>query len=254
MDEIMAQHWNEDAVNYGDIIADELASFRVTAWQQLLRNKLPAHAETVLDLGCGPGFLSIIAATLGYQVTGIDSSPAMLRIAESNANALGQQTKQIVWRELDIANIGSAFPAASFDVILSRNVTWTLPDPARTYHDCYQLLKPNGELLIFDANWQLPLFDPELRKETERRYQLCMERYGDAYESKTPIETQLDVKNLPLSSVKRPTWDEHALRSCGYGNIEIIENITSELWDEKEKLLYGATPLFGIFAEKMPQV
>ena len=66
----------------GNIIADELASFRMAAWQQLLRNKLPAHAETVLDLGCGPGFLSIVAATLGYQVTGIDSSPAMLRIAK----------------------------------------------------------------------------------------------------------------------------------------------------------------------------
>lgn len=251
MDETMVQHWNEDAANYGNIIADELASFRMAAWQQLLRNKLPAHAETVLDLGCGPGFLSIVAATLGYQVTGIDSSPAMLRIAKKNADVLGQQTKQIEWKELDIADLSSAFPAASFDVIVSRNVTWTLPDPARTYRDCYQILRPKGKLLVFDANWQLSLFDPVLRKETERRHHLCMERYGDAYESKTPIKTQLDVMNLPLSSVKRPAWDEHVLRSCGFGEIETVEDLTPELWDEKEKLLYGATPLFGVFTAKM---
>ncbi len=250
MDEEMIGHWNEDAPNYGSIIADELASFRVSAWQQLFREKMPAHAETVLDIGCGPGFLSIVVATLGYRVTGIDSSPEMLKLAEKHALALGQQTKQIVWRELDVADLGEAFPPASFDVIMSRNVTWTLRDPAKTYRDCYQLLKPGGALFVFDANWHLPLFEAHLRAETKRRYQLCMERYGDAYESKTPIQTELDVRKLPLSSIQRPEWDEQALRACGFHDIEVLSDITRELWDEKEKLLYGATPLFGVFSKK----
>ena len=35
----MARYWSQDAENYGNIIADELASFRVEAWQKLLREK-----------------------------------------------------------------------------------------------------------------------------------------------------------------------------------------------------------------------
>lgn len=124
MDEEMIGHWNEDAPNYGSIIADESASFRVSAWQQLFREKMPAHAETVLDIGCEPGFLSIVAATLGYQVTGIDSSPEMLKLAEEHALALGQQAKQIVWRELDVAGLGEAFSPASFGTVS--------PSPPRT--------------------------------------------------------------------------------------------------------------------------
>ena len=250
MDAEMIEHWNDDAANYGDIITDELASFRVAAWQKLFREKMTTQTDRVLDFGCGPGFLSIVAATLGYRVTGIDSSPEMLKLAEKNALTLGDRAQNIEWRELDVTEIGDAFLPASFDVILSRNVTWTLRDPSRTYRDCYRLLKPSGKLFIFDANWNLPLFDAELRAETERRYRLCMERYGDAFESKTPIKAELDVKKLPLSSVRRPQWDEQALRDCGFRSIEVIPDITGELWDDKEKLLYGATPLFGVFAAK----
>ena len=37
--ESMARYWSQDAENYGNIIQDELASFRVEAWQKLLREK-----------------------------------------------------------------------------------------------------------------------------------------------------------------------------------------------------------------------
>lgn len=40
--ESMARYWSQDAENYGNIIQDELASFRVEAWQKLLREKMPA--------------------------------------------------------------------------------------------------------------------------------------------------------------------------------------------------------------------
>lgn len=41
--------------------------------------------KKVLDAGCGTGFHSILLAKLGLEVTGIDSSPAMLKIAKQNA-------------------------------------------------------------------------------------------------------------------------------------------------------------------------
>ena len=56
--ESMARYWSQDAENYGNIIQDELASFRVEAWQKLLREKMPADTHRVLDLGAGPGLWS----------------------------------------------------------------------------------------------------------------------------------------------------------------------------------------------------
>lgn len=58
--ESMARYWTQDAENYGNIIQHELASFRVEAWQKFLQEKMPAGTRRVLDLGCGPGFFSII--------------------------------------------------------------------------------------------------------------------------------------------------------------------------------------------------
>jgi 2-polyprenyl-3-methyl-5-hydroxy-6-metoxy-1,4-benzoquinol methylase len=45
--------------------------------------------KTVLDLGCGSGEVSLIAARLGASVTGIDIVPAMVEIATAEARAAG---------------------------------------------------------------------------------------------------------------------------------------------------------------------
>ncbi len=54
--ETMQRYWSEDASNYGQIIEDELASFRVEAWKKFLSRQLPHHTQDVLDFGCGPGW------------------------------------------------------------------------------------------------------------------------------------------------------------------------------------------------------
>ena len=43
--------------------------------------------ETVLDLGCGSGAVTLLLAKEGFDVTGIDISPDMLAIARSKADA-----------------------------------------------------------------------------------------------------------------------------------------------------------------------
>jgi ubiquinone/menaquinone biosynthesis C-methylase UbiE len=45
--------------------------------------------DQVLDVGCGTGTLAVKAAQKGAQVTGLDLSPAMLRLAEEKARAAG---------------------------------------------------------------------------------------------------------------------------------------------------------------------
>jgi len=241
----MARYWSQDAENYGNIIGEELSSFRVGAWQRLLKDKLPAGASKVLDLGCGPGFFSIILSSLGYEVTAVDCSEGMLEQARSMIDRAGVK---VTLRQMDVNNM--EFDDGSFDAIVSRNVTWTLSDPWRVYGECFRLLRSGGRLLFFDANWHMPLYDERMADRAEKRRLECLERYGDALECSDEITEPFDPMTLPLSGTKRPYWDVELLRSLGFGEVHSDFDLTDKLWDDKERLLYGETPLFGVFATK----
>ena len=243
--ESMARYWSQDAENYGNIIQDELASFRVEAWQKLLREKMPADTHRVLDLGCGPAFFSIILAKMGPEVTGVDCAEGMLAQARQ---LIGLTGVSVDLQQMDINQLD--FAAGSFDVIVSRNVTWTLSHPWQVYEECQKLLRPGGRLLLFDANWNMPLYDEGMAKRAENRRQECLRQYGDTLETADEVTEPLDPLQLPLSGTKRPYWDVELLRSMGFGEVHAEFDLTERLWDEKERLLYGETPLFGVFATK----
>ena len=56
----------------------------------------------------------------------------------------------------------------SFDVIVNRNVTWTLENPKDAYKEWMRVLKPGGSLIIFDACWYLWNYDKDLEKSIEK--------------------------------------------------------------------------------------
>ena len=78
------QSWSESAPNYDSIIHDELKSFRVAAWQEQILSHFPAGRPLqILDIGCGPGFFSIILSAMGHDVTGIDGADRTFRCGYS---------------------------------------------------------------------------------------------------------------------------------------------------------------------------
>ena len=199
--ESMARYWSQDAENYGDIIRKELASFRVEAWQKYLQEKMPADTRKVLDLGCGPGFFSIILAKMGYEVTAVDCSEGMLAQARKLVESAGSE---ITIKQMDINHLD--FSHAAFDAIVSRNVTWTLSNPWQVYEECRRILRTGGRLLLFDANWNMPLYDEAMAKRAETRRKECLRQYGDALDSAADITEPFDPLHLPLSGIKRPYW------------------------------------------------
>lgn len=72
-------------------------------------------------MGCGPGFFPRILAEAGYRVTAVDYTPERLKKARENA---GNCLDPIIFLRMDAQNL--EFEDNTFDVIISRNLTWNL--------------------------------------------------------------------------------------------------------------------------------
>ncbi|MET7604546.1 class I SAM-dependent methyltransferase [Streptomyces avermitilis] len=116
------------------------------AWAARLRDWLPGQASDVLDLGCGTGSLSLLAAEQGHRVTGVDLSPAM--VGRARAKTAGRDMAFLV-------GDAAAPPVGEqrFDVVLVRHVLWALPDPGRALRRWCGLLRPGGRLVLVEGVW-----------------------------------------------------------------------------------------------------
>lgn len=241
-------HWSAASDNYSRIIHDELGSFRVVSWLRRITKHAPQKdVLDVLDAGCGPGFFSIILSRVGHRVVGLDGAEGMLRHAAGIAREYGVSP-------LFVQGDCHALPFAdeSFDLVISRNVTHALRDHKKVYAEWHRVLRPGGRLLIFDANWHLLHCDEKLIEEFSRREEECFRLYGSNFSAGGSRESEEYKKRPPhrLGSAQRPQWDVPLLENAGFTDVFFEENIIEELWDDKEKLLYGATPLFMISATK----
>jgi SAM-dependent methyltransferase len=105
--------------------------------------------ETVLDIGCGAGFDSVIAAMQtgpAGRVIAVDMTAAMLDKASRSATAAG--LTNIDFRE----GFAEALPAAdsSIDLVISNGVINLCPDKLAVMTELYRVLKPGGRIQIGD--------------------------------------------------------------------------------------------------------
>ena len=59
------------------------------SWRRLLRAVAGSGRDSVLDLACGTGSLSVLLAEHGYRVIGVDLSEEMLAVADEKCSASG---------------------------------------------------------------------------------------------------------------------------------------------------------------------
>ncbi|MDR1041510.1 MAG: class I SAM-dependent methyltransferase [Deltaproteobacteria bacterium] len=242
----LIQNWTDSSAKYSGIVGEELNSFKKKAWSDLIAENSPGEAPLrILDIGTGPGFFAIITTLAGHKVTAIDCTEAMIAEASANAERLGLA---IDFKVSDSQNL--AFPDSSFDLVISRNVAWTLFDASRAYREWWRVLSPGGRALIFDANWNISLFD-EARK---RAYDVDVAEYRKRFpEREVPFYTDemLDFRRrMPQCQRIRPQWDFGALLEAGYGTVFCDMTVGSRVYDEAERLLYRSTPMFLLRAEK----
>ncbi|MEV7892295.1 class I SAM-dependent methyltransferase [Streptomyces sp. NPDC002817] len=139
--------WDAEAASFDDEPDHGLRDPEVrAAWADRLRSWLPGRACDILDLGCGTGSLSLLAAEQGHRVTGVDGSPAMVDLAR--AKLAGRDAAFLVG--------DAATPPVGeqrFDVVLVRHVLWALPDPGRALRHWRELLRPGGRLVLIEGVW-----------------------------------------------------------------------------------------------------
>lgn len=116
------------------------------AWVARLRDWLPETSGDLLDVGCGTGSLSLIASEQGHRVTGVDLAPGM--IDRARAKLAGRDAVFLVGDA-----VAPPVGEQRFDVLLSRHVLWTLPDPGRVLRHWRGLLRPGGRLVLVEGVW-----------------------------------------------------------------------------------------------------
>ncbi len=242
--------WSERSDNYNSYVEDEFATDRPKKWLEIIENNAPKKSPLkILDAGCGPGFFSILLSKAGHNVTGIDGSYGMLMHAKENAAKAGTSPTIISG---DFGNL--PFDDETFDLVVSRNVTHIIREHMKVYGEWLRVLKPGGVLLIFDANWHLPYQEGAIRDEAIRREKEGLSKYGHGFThdgSFEYIDSELNPENYRVfGKAHRPDFDIGVLTQLPCTEISFIRDVTAELWSEREKLFYGATPLFLLRAVK----
>jgi SAM-dependent methyltransferase len=104
----------------------------------------------VLEVGCGPGHLSIrLARRHGLDVTGLDLDPAMVRRARANADRRGPgEARRPSFLVGDVASL--AFPDGSFDLAVSTLSMHHWADPTAGLAEIGRVLRPGGRALVWD--------------------------------------------------------------------------------------------------------
>jgi demethylmenaquinone methyltransferase/2-methoxy-6-polyprenyl-1,4-benzoquinol methylase/phosphoethanolamine N-methyltransferase len=141
--------------------------------------------ERVLDVGCGPGSLTIPAAKkVGREgaVSGIDASPEMIEVAKRKARKEGAE---IDFRVSPIEAL--PFEDGTFDVVLSSLMLHHLPDDVKAegLAEVVRVLKPGGRLIAIDlagrhspASHLLGLFGHKLPRDYVEQLQMLMRTAG----------------------------------------------------------------------------
>jgi S-adenosylmethionine-dependent methyltransferase len=115
-----------------------------------LSSVLPAPPARVVDAGGGTGQVAVPLAVLGYQVTVVDTSAAMLATCAERAAEEGGAAVAIV--QGDAAEVATLLGAASHDAALCHGLLGEVAEPAALLAALAEVLRAGGVLSLTFLN------------------------------------------------------------------------------------------------------
>ena len=226
-------YWDKRSKNFGEVRRKELGGENFFAWSEIISTHLPDKKNLkILDVGTGAGFFAVLLSRLGHQVTGIDMSEKMLLEAKK-LSADFDCSAEFLKMDAQILN----FPDETFDLIISRNLTWTLPDVMEAYREWHRVLKVGGMIFNFDSDYGKTKFNKNI----------CVLESENADDLMQECDS---IKNeLKISTHSRPTFDADFLQSINF-SVEVEEDISAKVHQDKN-CHYDSVPLFAIYATKV---
>ncbi len=227
--EIIGDYWTQRSEGFSEHMLEHMEEDEKGLYVRRIREYSDTRKMKVLDIGTGPGLFPIILGKDGHDVIAIDYSDGMIEMARKNCAEAGVKADI---RKMDAQHL--EFADGEFDLIVSRKVLWNLPDPVGAYKEWLRVLKPEGRMILFDANWWLHFYDDEYKilheKTMEEFIEKMKEEYPDGlpgpeyphkYQGADPRILHDFAKDLPLSRVRRPSWDVQTLSELGVQSVKV---------------------------------
>jgi ubiquinone/menaquinone biosynthesis C-methylase UbiE len=232
----VVSYWTKRSESFSEHKHEEIHSVKKELWEkEFLRHFSKEEHLRVLDVGCGAGFFEMVLSDFNCDVTGIDLTPDMISHGKDLLNRHGSDATLLV---MDAEKLD--FPDESFDVVISRNLTWTLPHPIEAYKEWNRVLKPGGMLLVYDAEYA-------------KGFHYCDQNENLAHGevAKQMIEECHDIYHmLSISTLDRPDWDAQVLSKLKYENIHTDLSVGDRIYHEKDNF-YMPERMFLIKADKV---
>ena len=233
-------YWTARAHDFSEVRKNELHSEMGALWLREMNGFLPQDRSLdILDVGTGTGYFALLLAGEGHRLTGIDLTPAMLAEAEETAKEAGQE---ITFLLRDAQDTG--FAGESFDAVVTRNLTWTLPEPEKAYREWFRLLRKGGVLLNFDASYA-----DNVRNQNQSAS--CISPSG-VY-GHVGVTPELARENagitlaMPAGAHERPRWDLELVGRLGFSSCGAREDAGRRILGERD---LSDAPLFLLWAVK----
>jgi SAM-dependent methyltransferase len=138
---------------------------RTYVLHQHLLEHLPPPPATVLDVGGGAGHQSFPLAEAGYDVTLLDSSPAMLDRARQRLEGLPAEARQRVsFVRADGEHAVEALDGRRFDAVLCHGVLGYLAEPDAMVDQLCRCVAPGGLVSIMTGNADAAAVRPALER------------------------------------------------------------------------------------------
>ena len=223
-------YWDERSEHFSKSRRIELDSVDGAAWKFIFKKNLPAGKLKILDVGTGAGFFAAILSKMGHNVVGIDMSSKMLAEAQKNLRELNLHAE---FYKMNAQNL--RFDNETFDAVVTRNLTWTLPDVKAAYREWHRVLKIGGVLMNFDSDYGDTKFLDGAK---------IHEKIGE----KMLGECDAIKNSLTISTRRRPMWDAGFLEGLNF-SVRLEEDISHAVHKDN-RCIYDSVPLFAIHATK----